>query len=147
MRVKNYQRLRELNDLFGHRGDAQVIISLAGYPSLRNAELGRAITAHTGERFSDTEINRCLHRLEANGLLIGDGPRRHKTYRLTRRGQAKAAMLTCILDALDGRDDETPDTQTMIEEPLARKVGDRIGTGCMRMIDKGRSDPTGGADG
>ena len=46
----------------------------------------RAITAHTGERLSDAEINRCLPRLDANGFLIGDGPKRHKTYRLTRAG-------------------------------------------------------------
>jgi DNA-binding PadR family transcriptional regulator len=110
MRVKHYQHLRELNDLFGHRGDAQIIVSLAGYPSLRYAELARAITAHTGERLSDAEINRCLPRLETNGFLVGDGPKRHKTYRLTRRGHAKAALLTYILDALDQRDDEPPDT-------------------------------------
>jgi DNA-binding PadR family transcriptional regulator len=110
MRVKNYQHLRDLNELFGHRGDAQVIISLAGYPSLRFAELARAITAQTGERFSDTEINRCLPRLEANGFLVGDGPKRHKIYRLTRRGHAKAALLTYILDALDQREEELPDT-------------------------------------
>jgi DNA-binding PadR family transcriptional regulator len=110
MRVKNYQHLRELNELFGHRGDAQIIISLADYPSLRYAELARATIIHTGERLSDAEINRCLPRLEANGLLIGDGPKRHKTYRLTRRGRAKAALLTFVLDALDQREEEPPDT-------------------------------------
>jgi DNA-binding PadR family transcriptional regulator len=108
MRVKNYQYLRDLNELFGHRGDAQIIISLAAYPSLHYAELARAITTHTGERLSDAEINRCLPRLDANGFLIGDGPKRHKTYRLTRRGRDKAALLTYILDSLEQRDDEPP---------------------------------------
>jgi DNA-binding PadR family transcriptional regulator len=110
MRVKNYQHLRELSELFGYRGDAQVIISLAGYPSLHYAELARAITLHTGERLSDGEINRCLPRLEANALLIADGPRRHKTYRLTPLGQAKAALLTYLLDVLERRDNAPPDT-------------------------------------
>ena len=110
MRVKSYQYLRYLNELFGHRGDAQIIISLAAYPCLHYAELARAIITHTGERLSDAEINRCLPRLETNGFLVGDGPKRHKTYRLTRRGHAKAALLTYILDALDQRDDEPPDT-------------------------------------
>jgi DNA-binding PadR family transcriptional regulator len=108
MRVKNYQYLRDLNELFGHRGDAQIIISLAAYPSLHYAELARAITTHTGERLSDAEINRCLPRLDANGFLIGDGPKRHKTYRLTRRGRDKAALLTYILDSLEQRDDGPP---------------------------------------
>ena len=109
MRMKNYAYLRDLNELFGHRGVAQIIISLATYPSLRYSELARAIIAHTGERLSDAEINRCLPRLESHGLLVGDGPQRHKTYRLTRRGHDKAALLTYILDSLERRDDEPPD--------------------------------------
>jgi DNA-binding PadR family transcriptional regulator len=108
MRVKNYQHLRELNELFSRRGDAQIIISLAAHPSLRYAELARAIITHTGERLSDGEINRCLPRLEAHGFLSGDGPKRHKIYRLTRRGQEKAALLTDILDLLERREDGAP---------------------------------------
>lgn len=108
--MKNYQHLRELSELFAYRGDAQVLISLAGYSSLHYAELARAITAHTGERLSEGMINRCLPRLEANALLIAEGPSRHKTYRLTPLGQAKAALLTYLLDALERRDSEPPDT-------------------------------------
>ena len=108
MRVKNYGYLRDLNELFSHRGYAQIIISLAAYPCLHYAELARAIITHTGERLSDGEINRCLPRLEANGFLIGDGPKRHKIYRVTRLGGEKAALLTDILDLLERRDDEPP---------------------------------------
>ena len=101
----------------GHRGDAQIIISLATHPSLRYSELARAVIEHTADRLSDAEINRCLPRLEAHGFLIGDGPKRHKTYRLTRRGHDKAALLTYILDSLERRDDEPPDNNQPRGQP------------------------------
>jgi DNA-binding PadR family transcriptional regulator len=104
----DYKYLRDLNEIFGYRGDAHIIIGLATAPSLRYSELARAITEHTGERLSDTEINRCLPRLEAHGLICGEGPKRHKIYRLTRQGRDKAALLSFIFDALERRDDEPP---------------------------------------
>lgn len=107
MRV-DYKYLRDLNDIFHHRGNAHVIVSLATRPMLRYSEIAPVIIETTGELMVASEINRCLKSLEAEGVLVGEGPRHHRTYRLTGRGRARAALLTFILAALEQRDGESP---------------------------------------
>jgi hypothetical protein len=111
------KHLRELNEIFQHRGNAQLILGLATRPVLRYSELARVIVETTGDLLSATEINRCRLRLEAEGLLIGEGPKTHRTYRLTRRGREKAALLEYILDAMEQRDEESQPGHDEMNEP------------------------------
>jgi hypothetical protein len=107
--------LRELHDIFQHRGDAQVLLSLAMPRGLRYSEIAPAIVAATGDVLSGTEIGRCRSRLEAEGLLVVEGPKTHRSYRLTRRGREKAALLKYILDMLEQREDEPPPDDVLEE--------------------------------
>jgi DNA-binding PadR family transcriptional regulator len=102
----HYTYLRELNDIFQHRGDAQILLSLATRSGLRYSEIAPAVVATTGDVLSGTEIGRCRSRLEVEGLLIVEGPKTHRSYRLTRRGREKAALLRYILDALERRNED-----------------------------------------
>jgi len=104
----DHKYLRDLHDVFHHRGNAHVIVSLATRPVLRYSEIAPVIIETTGELMVASEINRCLKSLEAEGMLIGEGPRHHRTYRLTGRGHERAALLTFILRALEQRDDGSP---------------------------------------
>ncbi len=112
-----YKYLRELNEIFQHRGDAQLILSLATRPELRYSELAPTVVATTGDVLSGTEIGRCRSRLEAEGLLTVEGPKTHRNYRLTRRGREKAALLQCIHDALEQRDDKPHPDPDETDEP------------------------------
>ena len=103
-----YTYLRELNDIFQHRGDAQILLSLATRRGLRYSEIAPAVVAATGDVLSGTEIGRCRSRLEAEGLLVVEGPKTHRSYHLTRRGREKAALLKYILDMLEQRDGDPP---------------------------------------
>jgi hypothetical protein len=100
--------LRELNEIFHYRGDAQVILSLATRPPLRFTQVARAIIEDTGERLGDPELTRSLQRLEAGHLILAAGPKRQHLYRLSNPGQEKADLLSYILRALELRDDEPP---------------------------------------
>lgn len=108
----DYKYLRDLHDIFHPSGNAHVIVSLATRPVLRYSEIAPVIIETTGELMVASEINRCLKSLEAEGMLIGEGPRHHRTYRLTGRGHERAALLTFILTALEQRDDEPPDDKS-----------------------------------
>jgi DNA-binding PadR family transcriptional regulator len=94
---------RELHEVFRYRGDALILATLAARPPLRYTALARAIIEVTGDRLADGEINRCLPRLEAAGLVVADGPERRKKYRLTSLGREKAATLNLIAETLRRR--------------------------------------------
>jgi DNA-binding HxlR family transcriptional regulator len=116
VRVNNFPALaglREIEELFGHRWDALVLLCLVASPSpLRYRDLAREMHRQSDEMFSDTDLSRSLRRLADAGLIQrSPSDDRYKPYALTSAGARQAARLTSILNALSAKG-ATPVTDT-----------------------------------
>ncbi|SRR6266511_1234341 len=107
--------LRELDELFEHRGDATVLVCLAhgvaathGRP-LHFRELVRTIVEQCHGYVAEGKISRVLRRLQRSGLVAAaDEDTRHPCYSLTPLGQQKANLLVFVLETLENRDNQPP---------------------------------------
>jgi DNA-binding HxlR family transcriptional regulator len=115
----NLDHLRELDELFEYRGDALILLCLAhaGRP-LRFRELARTIVEQSGSYIADGKISRSLPRLKQCGLVIvGDEDNRHPSYRPTPLGQAKAGLLTFVLESMEHRHHQPPKRPNESDKP------------------------------
>lgn len=109
----NFDHLRELNDLFGDRLDALILIYLArgvtnaaGRP-LRCPQLARFIIKHGGSYVPEGNISRSLFRLQnARLVAVQDPDTTHPSYSPTRLGEQKAALLVFLVRAIEDQDND-----------------------------------------
>jgi DNA-binding HxlR family transcriptional regulator len=107
--------LRELDELFEHRGDATVLVCLAhgidaakGRP-LHFRELVRTTVERSRGYVPEGKISRLLRHLQRSGYVAGhDEDSRHPSYSLTPLGEQKANVLVFLLEALENRDNQQP---------------------------------------
>lgn len=113
----NFDHLRELNDLFEHRHDALILLCLTrgvadgkGRP-LHFRELARSIIHQTGTYIAESNISRSLPRLkDARLVAVYDEGTRHPSYRPTRSGEKKAALLALLLQAMEDQNKDPADS-------------------------------------
>jgi DNA-binding HxlR family transcriptional regulator len=97
-----HTKLRQLEDLFAHRGDAHVMMTLRDAEPLRFSELARRLYERSTVRVADNAIARALQRLESDALVTcSNSEPRHPTYRLTTRGQEHAEVISALIDSLE----------------------------------------------
>lgn len=93
-------RLREFEDLFGHRWDALALLCLADGP-LRFNRLAAAMNQHADERLADGVLSRSLRRLANTKLLTRtEMPDNGHAYALTAAGVTRAERLAECLQAM-----------------------------------------------
>ena len=119
----NIEHLRKLDELFDHRNDALVLLCLvrgvadAGGDALHFRQWVKALINHAGAYASENAITRSLPRLRERGLVIAyDEGTRHPSYRPSRLGAEKAALLAFILDALENRHSEAQDCRSTSDD-------------------------------
>lgn len=102
-----FRHIRELQMLFGHPGDALILLCLDRDP-LRFTQLGTEVVKRFNTRLGDTQINRSLQRLKRSQLVEtfnhADG---HHGYRLTPAGKGQAKTLDAIIALQAGLDEGT----------------------------------------
>jgi SAM-dependent methyltransferase len=117
--VVDLPRLREFEELFGHRWEALALrcLSTASTP-LQFGQLAKRMDEQSDERLADGVVTRSLRKLTEAKLVQPVTTRtRHPLYALTPAGSQKAARLNAILDALG----ESPDP---FKPPLTTPLGD-----------------------
>jgi DNA-binding HxlR family transcriptional regulator len=103
--------LRQLEDMFAHRGDAHVLLTMHGAEPLRFSELAQRMYERSTVRVADNTIARALQRLENDEFVICDvSDPRHPNYRLTVRGQEHAEVIHRLVDALERHKEESGNT-------------------------------------
>lgn len=88
--------LAELESLCGHRWESHALLQLEAGP-LRRAQLAATIRSQCDGRPDDTQIDRTLGRLAAQGLVRSTDVDGHRCYELTPQGRLRVFRLEVLV--------------------------------------------------